>query len=55
LLALGKSDLDELILNFPPLANKVLTKLAGIMAARLQMLIDAEIQRESEGHKGGTP
>src|SRR4030095_8655131 len=37
LLALGKSDLDELVLNFPPLANKVLTRLAGIMAARLQM------------------
>ncbi len=55
LLALGKSDLDELILNFPPLANKVLTKLAGIMAARLQMLIDTEIQRESEAHRGGTP
>ena len=55
LLALGKSDLDELILNFPPLANKVLTKLAGIMAARLQMLIDAEIQRESEAHGGGAP
>jgi CRP-like cAMP-binding protein len=55
LLALGKSDLDELILNFPPLANKVLAKLAGIMAARLQMLIDAEIQKESEADTGGTP
>jgi CRP/FNR family transcriptional regulator, cyclic AMP receptor protein len=55
LLALSKSDLDELVLNFPPLANKVLTKLAGIMAARLQMLIDAEIQRESEAHEGGKP
>ena len=55
LLALGKSDLDELIFNFPPLANKVLTKLAGIMAARLQMLIDAEIHRESDAHGGGTP
>jgi CRP-like cAMP-binding protein len=55
LLAVGKSDLDELILRFPPLANKVLTKLAGIMAARLQMLIDAEIQRESEARNGGTP
>ena len=55
LLALGKSDLDELILHFPPLANKVLTKLAGIMAARLQMLIDVEIQRESEAQAGGTP
>ena len=55
LLALGKSDLDELILHFPPLANKVLTKLAGIMAARLQMLIDVEIQKESEAQAGGTP
>jgi CRP/FNR family transcriptional regulator, cyclic AMP receptor protein len=53
LLALGKSDLDDLILNFPPLANKVLTRLAGIMAARLQTLIDAEIQRESEAHREG--
>ncbi len=44
-----------MILNFPPLANKVLTKLAGIMAARLQMLIDVEIQRESEARSGGTP
>ena len=51
LLALGKSDLDALILNFPLLANKVLIKLAGIMAMRLQMLIDAEIQRESEAHQ----
>jgi CRP-like cAMP-binding protein len=55
LLALGKSDLDELILSFPRLASKVLTKLAGLMAARLQMLIDAEIQRESEAPGGGTP
>lgn len=55
LLALGKSDLDELIFNFPPLANKVLVKLAGIMAARLRMLIDAESQRGSEGHGGGAP
>ena len=55
LLALGKSDLDGLILDFPPLANKVLTRLAGIMAARLQMLIDAEIQRESQASSGGAP
>ena len=55
LLALGKSDLDALIVNFPTLANKVLARLAGIMAARLQMLIDAEIQRESEAHDGGKP
>ena len=35
LLALGKSDLDALIVNFPVAANKVLIRLAGIMAARL--------------------
>jgi CRP-like cAMP-binding protein len=53
LLALGKSDLDALILNFPVLANKVLLRLAGIMAARLQMLIDAEGLRSSEEHHEG--
>ena len=53
LLALGKSDLDALMLNFPVLANKVLLRLAGIMAARLQMLIDAEGLRTSEeNHEG---
>jgi len=53
LLALGKSDLEALILNFPVLANKVLLRLAGIMAARLQMLIDAEGLRTSEvDHEG---
>lgn len=55
LLALGKSDLDTLMLSFPALANKVLTRLAGIMAARLQMLIDAEVLRESEAVDGGKP
>lgn len=55
LLALGKSDLDALIVNFPVLANKVLIKLAGLMAVRLQMLIDAEILRESEEHAEGKP
>ena len=55
LLALGKSDLDALILNFPVLANKVLMRLAGIMAARLQMLIDAEGLRSSEEHHEGKP
>ena len=42
LLALGKVDLDALTVNFPVLANKVLIKLAGLMAMRLQILIDAE-------------
>jgi len=53
LLALGKSDLDALILNFPVLANKILLRLAGIMAARLQMLIDAEGLKSSEEHHEG--
>jgi CRP/FNR family cyclic AMP-dependent transcriptional regulator len=48
LLALGKSDLDALIVGSPALANKVLVRLAGIMAARLQMLVDAELVRESD-------
>ena len=55
LLALGESDLDALILNVPVLANKVLVRLAGLMARRLQMLIDDEILRESEGHGEGKP
>jgi CRP-like cAMP-binding protein len=54
LLAFGKSDLEALILNFPVLANKVLLRLAGIMAARLQMLIDAEGLARSEAHPEGT-
>jgi CRP-like cAMP-binding protein len=55
LLALGKSDLDALILNFPVMANKVLIHLAEIMAVRLQMLIDAEGLRESTKHQERTP
>jgi CRP-like cAMP-binding protein len=55
LLALGKSDLDALVLNFPALANKVLIRLAGIMTARLQMLIEAETLRDSEQHAEGKP
>ena len=49
LLALDKSDLDALIVDFPALANRVLIKLAGIMAARLQMVVDAELVTESHG------
>ena len=55
LLALGKSDLDALILNFPVVANKVLIHLAEIMAIRLQMLIDAEGLEESTRHQERTP
>jgi CRP/FNR family transcriptional regulator len=55
LLALGKSDLDALSVNFPVAANGVLIKLAGLMAVRLQMLVDAEILRESEEQGEGKP
>jgi len=51
LLALGKSDLDALIANFPLLANKVLMRLAGTMAIRLHMLLDAQYLIESEKHQ----
>ena len=34
LVAIGRSDLDALSRNFPPLANKILMKLAQIMAMR---------------------
>lgn len=51
LLALGKSDLDALSVNFPPLANKVLMRLAGMMAIRLQMLLEAQYLKESEEHQ----
>jgi CRP-like cAMP-binding protein len=53
LLALGKSDLDALMVNFPVLANKVLFRLAGIMASRLQMLIEAESVRDADAQQGG--
>lgn len=47
LLALGKSDLDAMIVNFPVLANKVLIKLAGLMAVRLQFVLEAQDLLES--------
>jgi CRP-like cAMP-binding protein len=54
LLALGKSDLEALIVNFPVLANKILLRLAGIMAVRLQILIDAEgLRSADEPPEGG--
>jgi CRP-like cAMP-binding protein len=53
LLALGRSDLDALIVNFPVVANKVLIRLAAIMAARLQMLMGAQTLGEAEEHPEG--
>jgi CRP-like cAMP-binding protein len=47
-LALGKADLDALSVNFPLPANKVLLRLAGIMAMRLQVLLETQYLNESE-------
>lgn len=51
LLALGRSDLDALSVNFPLAANKVLMRLAGIMAIRLHILLEAQYPREPEKHQ----
>jgi CRP-like cAMP-binding protein len=48
LLALGRSDVDVLIANFPVLATKVLIRLAGIMALRLEILTEAHALGDSE-------
>ena len=48
LLALGRSDVDALIANFPVLANKILISLAGIMAIRLEILTEARTLGDSE-------
>jgi hypothetical protein len=51
LLALGQSDLEAMSITFPLAANKVLMKLAGVMAIRLQMLLDATYLKESAEHQ----
>jgi CRP-like cAMP-binding protein len=48
LVALGKSDLDAMMVHFPTLANKVLLNLARVMAARLHVLIEAQDTAEPE-------
>ena len=49
LVAIGHSDLEALSRNFPPLANKILIKLARLMAMRFEMLLEAEyINEESD-------
>ena len=53
--ALGKADLDALRVNFPLAANKVLMRLAGVMATRLQILLEPEYLKESEGHPEAEP
>jgi hypothetical protein len=53
--ALGKADLDAVSVNFPLAANKVLMRLAGVMAMRVQMLLETEYLKESEGHPEAEP
>jgi CRP-like cAMP-binding protein len=49
LVAIGRSDLDSLSRNFPFLANKILTRLAQILAMRMKTLLEAEyFDEESE-------
>jgi CRP-like cAMP-binding protein len=40
--AIGRSDLDALSRNFPSLANKILMKLAQVIAVQLRMFLEAE-------------
>jgi CRP-like cAMP-binding protein len=53
--ALGKADLDALSVNFSLAANKVLMRLAGVMAMRLQMLLETQYLKESEGDPEAEP
>jgi len=46
LVAIGRSDLDALSRNFPLLANKILMKLAQIIAVQLETLLEAEYFNE---------
>jgi CRP/FNR family transcriptional regulator, cyclic AMP receptor protein len=46
LVAIGRSDLDALSRNFPLLANKILMRLAQIVAVRMETLLEAEYFNE---------
>ncbi len=46
LVAIGRSDMEALSRNYPPLANKILTKMAQVMAMRVKTLLDAEYFNE---------
>jgi CRP-like cAMP-binding protein len=54
-LALGKADLDALSVNLPVPANKVLMRLAGIMAIRLQILLETQYPKGSEEQQEAEP
>lgn len=48
--AIGRSDLDALSRNFPSLANKILMKLAWVIATQLQMFLEVEYFSEEMEH-----
>ena len=55
LVAIGRPDLDALGRNFPLLANKILKKLAHIIAMRLQMVLEAEYFNEERSLNSDAP
>jgi hypothetical protein len=55
LVAIGRPDLDALGRNFPLLANKILKKLAFIIAMRLQMVLEAEYFNEERSPNSDPP
>jgi CRP/FNR family transcriptional regulator len=55
LVAIGRSDLDALSHHFPRLANKILMKLAQIIAFQFQMLLEAEYFDEERSVNSDSP
>ncbi len=55
LVAIGRSDLDALSRNFPSLANKILMKLAQIIAVQFQMLLEAEYFNDERSVNSDSP
>jgi hypothetical protein len=54
LVAIGRPDLEALGRNFPLLANKILRKLAHIIAMRLQIVLEAEYFNEERSLNSGS-
>ena len=55
LVAIGRPDLDALGRNFPLLANKILKKLAHIIAMRFQIVLEAEYFYEERSPNSEPP
>jgi len=55
LVAIGRHDLEALGRNFPLLANKILKKLAHIIAMRLQIVLEAEYFNEERSLNSAPP